>query len=221
MCTDSCAILIDLFQYSNSYALVGGSKGLALSSGDAPEDGQTDPGIECSAYVSAPEQPIQGLTLLKYYARLQPGQTVGDWVEQNSIHLTGIDVRRMMSFGVIKGFLRRCHCYPIWLDHPDYRAKGNAKSTVNGQQESKAATPSYPSSLPKMLDGQHHTDEICTKYRVGFGYVSAHLDLQMTRFTKWLPCRSLRKWLIELGGLTEDEAEGRRTDLGQVQLVYL
>lgn len=31
-------------------------------------------------------------------------------------------VRRMITFGAIKGFLRRCHCFPVWLDHPVFVA---------------------------------------------------------------------------------------------------
>src|SRR5262245_31352366 len=34
-------------------------------------------------------------------------------MEDNDMHLLDLDVRRMISFGVIKGFLRRVYAYPV------------------------------------------------------------------------------------------------------------
>jgi len=54
----SCAVIVDLFQYSNSYALVSGPAGLPLTCGDPPANGEgLDVGRECAAYVAAgPDQ---------------------------------------------------------------------------------------------------------------------------------------------------------------------
>lgn len=35
----------------------------------------------------------------------------------------------MVSFGIIKGFLRRIQVFPIWLDHPSFRAAEQARGT--------------------------------------------------------------------------------------------
>jgi hypothetical protein len=40
-------------------------------------------------------------------------------MEQNEVHKLNIDVRRFISFGTIKGILKRVNCYPIWALHPD------------------------------------------------------------------------------------------------------
>jgi hypothetical protein len=53
-----------------------------------------------------------------------------------------IDIRRFVSFGVIKGFLYRVHKYPI-LPEPH-----NQQSKLSPQ-------------LRRLLDGKHHYDEIC------------------------------------------------------------
>jgi len=53
--------------------------------------------------------------LLHLYSRLKPGRTVFEWMESHEVHELGIDVRRFTSFGVIKGFLRRVHRYPILI----------------------------------------------------------------------------------------------------------
>ena len=44
------------------------------------------------------------------------------WIPEHSKSLGGIDVRRFISFGVIKGFLYRVHRYPIYID-PTYGDK--------------------------------------------------------------------------------------------------
>lgn len=182
----------------------------------------------------------------------------------HSLDARPIDIRRMVQFGVIKGFLRRVYAYPIWLDHPslassqqqspgsdirrhaempslgetafststqqslhphqsmssgrpdynrhtsssifssvassasqnDRTPMGPRSPSQSGHQDAparpqvrtalmtgavnspripQAASASgvtaagalnYPPSLPLMLDGTHHTDEICIKYGV-------------------------------------------------------
>ncbi|KAK1236004.1 Nitrogen permease regulator 2 [Marasmius sp. AFHP31] len=45
----------------------------------------------------------------------KPGKTVSEWMQAHAVHELGIDVRRFTSFGVIKGFLRRVHRWPVLL----------------------------------------------------------------------------------------------------------
>ena len=40
--------------------------------------------------------------LLHLYSRLKPGKTVREWMIEHDVDSLGIDVRRFMSFGVIK-----------------------------------------------------------------------------------------------------------------------
>jgi len=76
---------------------------------------------ECGPYVTKPGCQIPDWPkLLHLYSRLKPGKTVLDWMETYEIHELGIDVRRFASFGVIKGFLRRVHRWPVLLpSEPD------------------------------------------------------------------------------------------------------
>lgn len=57
--------------------------------------------------------------------------------------------------------------------------------------------PPYPPDLLKMLDGEHHTDEICTKFEVGWPM--------------------LEHWLSIVGGGGEEGEEG---DYGRVVMIY-
>lgn len=52
-------------------------------------------------------------TLITLYTSLRQGLTLKNWVLENLDLLTGIDVRRFITFGIIKGFLYRVHKYAI------------------------------------------------------------------------------------------------------------
>lgn len=58
-----------------------------------------------------------------------------------------------------------------------------------------APCPPYPPDLPALLDGEHHTDELCTRFSVGWPV--------------------LERWLRVIGG--GDEEEG---DFGKVCIIY-
>lgn len=110
----------------------------------------------------------------------------------------------MITFGVIKGFLRRVYCYPVWLDHPVFGASSaNPRSTdasfvqSRDGDESEAEPEEVPPALPGMLDGKHHTDELCLKFHMGF--------------------KRLRQVLAIIGGA---DGDGER-NLGRVELLYL
>ncbi|KAF2864868.1 nitrogen permease regulator 2-domain-containing protein [Massariosphaeria phaeospora] len=52
-------------------------------------------------------------TLITLYTRLRQGLPLRTWVLENVDLLHGIDVRRFITFGVIKGFLYRVHKYAV------------------------------------------------------------------------------------------------------------
>jgi hypothetical protein len=92
----------------------------------------TDPAIyeECGPYVhksnnsggenenGKEDEPIPWPRLAWYYARLKPPLTVGKWISQYEIDLEKIDVRRFISFGVIKAC--RCSIRHYGLDMVTY-----------------------------------------------------------------------------------------------------
>jgi hypothetical protein len=102
-------MIVDIFQYSNMYTLRKNVQWLA------DECHVKD---ECGPYVTkhAPGRVVPDWPkLLHLYSRLKSGKTVLDWMETYNVSELGIDVRRFTSFGVIKGFLRRVHRWPILL----------------------------------------------------------------------------------------------------------
>lgn len=56
---------------------------------------------------------ISGTELVQLYCSLKQGQSVRHFCIENATALDGIDVRRLITFGVIKGFLYRVHKYAI------------------------------------------------------------------------------------------------------------
>lgn len=120
----------------------------------------------------------------------------------------------MITFGVIKGFLRRVYCYPVWLDHPVFGASSaNPQGAASLRHRSKAIQGAHsdedeggtrqdgvevPPNLPGMLDGKHHTDELCLKFHMGF--------------------KKLREVLAVVGGADKD---AEPEELGRVELLYL
>ena len=119
---------MDIFQYSNMYTLKPCITRLAADDTII---------TECGTYVTR-----RGLTppswpaLLALYVKLKPGITVHDWIEANDILALGIDPRRFVSFGIIKGFLRRVHRWPILLErgfplieHPQPRRRADLRGS--------------------------------------------------------------------------------------------
>ncbi|KAG8774355.1 Nitrogen permease regulator 2 [Serendipita sp. 397] len=102
-----CVMMVDIFQFSNIYTLCRPVMWLFA-----------DPAIyeECGPYIHKGEGEIPPWPRLAWwYARLKAPLTVGKWINQYDIDLEQIDVRRFITFGIIKGFLRRVHRWPIHL----------------------------------------------------------------------------------------------------------
>jgi hypothetical protein len=132
---------------------------------------------------------IDGVAIVQLFAALRQGLTVRAWYGENSNMLANIDMRRFITFGVIKGFLHRIHRYAI--------ATGSAREKGTSKRARKTALPRSMSSelhiaeddqhatrygrdeidddedeeisdsqLAHFLDGTHSFDEICTEFEV-------------------------------------------------------
>ncbi|ORX35598.1 nitrogen permease regulator 2-domain-containing protein [Kockovaella imperatae] len=101
-------MMIDIFQYSNMYTL---KPSIARLGSDESVTS------ECAAYVTRPGYSRQPWpTLLRLYSHLVPGLTIHEWIEKYHTQALGIDPRRFVSFGIIKGFLRRVHRWPVLME---------------------------------------------------------------------------------------------------------
>lgn len=68
---------------------------------------------------------VDGVSIVELYASLKQGQSVKQWYMQHSRELAHIDIRRFITFGVIKGFLYRVHKYAIATGLPAPASKSS------------------------------------------------------------------------------------------------
>ncbi|KAF1914254.1 nitrogen permease regulator 2 [Ampelomyces quisqualis] len=61
---------------------------------------------------------IDHTTLITLYTSLRQGLPLKSWILQNLPALQGVDVRRLITFGIIKGFLYRVHKYAVATTSP-------------------------------------------------------------------------------------------------------
>ncbi|ODH33673.1 hypothetical protein ACO22_03291 [Paracoccidioides brasiliensis] len=78
---------------------------------------------------------VDGVGLVELYASLRQGKTVKQWYIEHLHELAYIDLRRFITFGVIKGFLYRVHKYA-------YATKSPARPARQSRQELPSSSPS-------------------------------------------------------------------------------
>jgi hypothetical protein len=85
---------------------------------------------ECLNYIGTdeiPSSPLSFAKVLKLYCHLQYGINMKEFCKYHQTDLPGIDMKRWIGFGVLKGFIRRIHKYPIY--------DGSARSLTPVQQQ--------------------------------------------------------------------------------------
>lgn len=80
---------------------------------------------------------VDGVGIVELYAALKQGTSVKQWYAAHSRQLANIDIRRFITFGVIKGFLYRVHKYACATGQPAPAARnslvpGNGNGNGNG-----------------------------------------------------------------------------------------
>lgn len=81
-------------------------------------------------------QPVDGVTIIELYAALKQGQSVKQWYIEHADKLVNIDVRRFITFGIIKGFLYRVHKYALVSETPA-QGQGQGHNSPGGIHRSK------------------------------------------------------------------------------------
>lgn len=137
-------MLLDMFFWGNVYALTPVMRSFIIN-----EDGMQD---ECAAYVFTNRPRESGYWLCRLFGAFCQGRTLKEWMK---LHLDegveimdGLDVRRLVQFGVIKSILRRVHKFPVSSQYLAGLVTGEHKD--EGEQ------------LRKYTDGVHHFDQIIT-----------------------------------------------------------
>lgn len=112
---------------------------------------------------------MDGVSMVQLFACLRQGLTVREWYLQNSNMLANIDVRRFVTFGIIKGFLYRVHRYAVQISRLHETENFSGKKSSGSPQLTKSKTQASRAaalSLTDFLDGTHCFDEICTYFSI-------------------------------------------------------
>ncbi|KAK2742499.1 Nitrogen permease regulator 2 [Myotisia sp. PD_48] len=85
--------------------------------------------------LTTPNLIVDGVGIIELYASLRQGQTVKQWYLKHMQELANIDVRRFITFGIIKGFLYRAHKYPFATEqfakqHQPHFAQGTTPNSL-------------------------------------------------------------------------------------------
>lgn len=141
----NCIFLLDVFSFSAIYAPTAEIADFVNN-----EDMQA----ECARYVAMPNQgsnggssqssgSIRGPQLAELYFALKQGQSVKSFYMEHASALAGIDIRRFITFGVIKGFIYRVQKYALALNsRAAHRSSkgGKARSQQQHRQQWKRNT---------------------------------------------------------------------------------
>lgn len=134
-----CLTLVDIFTFSAIYAITADISSL-LSDTQMQE--------ECVNYIRSSEStPVSFPVVFSLYCSLSQGLPLKKWCQENFPRLKGIDVRRFIGFGIVKGIVYRVQKYPV-ATAPDVAER-------------------VPGRLAGYLNGGSSFDEICTEQQVG------------------------------------------------------
>ncbi|KAL5052249.1 hypothetical protein BDW71DRAFT_7741 [Aspergillus fruticulosus] len=98
--------------------------------------GNTADPLTRANHPSSNRKVVDGVGIVELYASLKQGQSVKQWYLQHSRQLSHIDIRRFITFGIIKGFLYRVHKYAIATGNPASQFKSGATTPRSHYQHS-------------------------------------------------------------------------------------
>ena len=162
-----CVLLLDVFSFSAIYACT--AEILEFVENEETQE-------ECARYVvlrddntafAVPKgeegNTTSGTELVELYLSLRQGLSLRNWCYDHDDVVSRIDLRRFVTFGVIKGFLYRVHKYAFASSKKRRRwAKEELEYDSRKSRVYVSKAENADKSLEKYLDGTHCFDEICT-----------------------------------------------------------
>ena len=131
-----------------------------------------------------PHQVVDGVGIVELYASLRQGQSVKQWYMKHSDQLANIDIRRFITFGIIKGFLYRVHKYAYETGQPvptpiEPRAVGGALPSHSNltprPSDASSKNRGYNSTVPYSSSGGNgDLSEQSASFRSAYAHESGH-----------------------------------------------
>jgi len=153
-------LLVDMFFFNNIYAVTPLIDDLVNDVDDMQE--------ECAAYVFLNRPKTAGYYLCRLFSTFCQGRTLKEWLKMHMDEggelLNGLDIRRLVQFGVIKGLLRRVHKYPVCSQYLAGLVTGQTAIQKGGDE------------LQKYTDGCHCFDQIIVENNMSEAEVTKKLS---------------------------------------------
>ncbi|KAJ3404982.1 Nitrogen permease regulator 2 [Chytriomyces hyalinus] len=152
-----CVQMVDIFQFSNIYSLE------IRCLMDYLDDGNSQSELIEIVKKDVTMPSVSFTRLYTILCGMRKGVTVKEWAEEYDLMALNIDIRRLVVFGTLKGFLFRVHRYPVFCEGDSGEpAFPGLMDTVaeNGQQNVDYG------KLINYLNGRHHFDagNICAVF---------------------------------------------------------
>ncbi|QKX53418.1 uncharacterized protein TRUGW13939_00497 [Talaromyces rugulosus] len=119
---------------------------------------------------------LDGVGIVELYASLKQGQSVKQWYAANARQLVNVDVRRFITFGIIKGFLYRVHKY-AYGPRPEAFKSLHFKTPTTSLKGGIA-----PSTIPDSPDGGLLSNENSIQLADSLGPSESELSAVSTSF---------------------------------------
>ena len=148
------AVCVDLFQHTNLYqptaALVAAHSNAQLCS-DAVE--YVQPQQRSAA------QRLTGWQVLGLYGRMRSSEGMEQYAARERLSERGVDVRRLVRFGVVNGLIRRVHVYPTRITHRHSQPLQTAPPSEHSEEKQKRSEDvSYESDEKEASDEREEAD---------------------------------------------------------------
>ncbi|TGZ84852.1 nitrogen permease regulator 2 [Ascodesmis nigricans] len=173
-----CLVMTDVFQFSAIYAVTPEISMLLHEKGVMEE---------CIAYIYPSIIPgtenavLSGVDVFTLYCSLGQGLTLKKWCMEKSQKLKGVDVRRFITFGVIKGFLYRVHKWPVWTTGLGTQETPGRERVKMGDVLGGGREDEVKAKLRKFVKTGCCLDEICTEMQMsGKEVLEAMEDMDVT-----------------------------------------
>ena len=133
-------------------------------------------------------------TIITLYRSLTPGLTLHDFCLTHSTQLSNIDIRRLITFGILKGFLRRIHKYPLAIESqptpPPHHSRGSNEDAVKEFDRAwkKAALSSGWATPPAELPLGDGIGNVSAKTTQSAEEALAEEDVKLARFLDGKHC---------------------------------
>ena len=163
-----CITLLDVFHFGASYAVTA-ELGSFVSDERAQEECRRyvvipDPGLPRNLTDQANHTEIKGETidgsrLVELYASFKQGHSLRNWCLEHVNVLEGLDVRRLVTFGVIKGFLYRVSKFAVLMSDHCKSWKGSREMLDNQSRVQQEQQLPMRDSIDSHANHEEHTQD--------------------------------------------------------------